>query len=980
MITIEGFEEYFRTLWNCDPFSWQTALAKRVALGNGHAWPEAIGLPTAAGKTACLDIAVYALSLQANHLDRGIPLTAARRIFFVVDRRIIVDEAFERARKLARKLNEANRGILKDVADALRKIAGGPIPLECYELRGGMYRSDAWARDPLQPAIIASTVDQVGSRILFRAYGRSHKAWPIQAGLAANDSLILLDEAHCAVPFMETMHSISKYRQWAEAPLPTPFYPVVMSATPPPGMKDIFSDKSSEPQNPLHPLGRRQLVSKPARLETAKEAKGKNAETKLAEALAKEAQALAARKNIAVVVFSNRVRTARNTFKILKKNRSNDVVLLTGRMRPFDKDDTVKQKLAPLSSDHSDGRTLKRPLLVVATQTLEVGADLDFDALVTECASLDALRQRFGRLNRMGRPIESRACILIRADQEANSDDDPVYGPSISETWKWMKAQINDEGTIDFSILSIKDKLSNGADAAKLNAPSSHAPVMLPAHLDCLAQTAPEPLPSPEVALFLHGPDRASADIHACWRADLELHDADSLAKSIDVLSLHPPATAECLPVPIWVMRNWIAGDDNLGAGSDIEGESPPSHMAEEDKSAEGKNRRCLRWRGREDVLAITDASDIRPGDIVVIPSETEGWDSLGDLALHGEHGPVLDFGDRAYAQTRGKALFRLHPKVIAEWPAVESKVLFSNIASEAHTRWEEDPDGLAEEVHDALLALGADATAPEWLRISAEHLARDPSFLHYMKPHPLGGLILRSGRRLPNPSEGLDLFSDEDDASASGTAEVPLAEHLAGVEQKVRIFASGCTMPEPIQNAVARAAGLHDTGKADSRFQSLLRGGLPWISGADTLAKSAHLPQSYSAYEKARRNSGFPPGGRHELISVRLAESDRATLPDDKDLSDLVLHLIASHHGHCRPFAPVVTDAHPVQIHLSINGYELEANSDTGLERIDSGVAERFWRLTRHYGWWGLAWLEAVLRLADHRESELEEQQKGGN
>ncbi|AGA90075.1 CRISPR-associated helicase Cas3, subtype Dpsyc [Thioflavicoccus mobilis 8321] len=990
-LTGQDFADFFAALWHQSPFPWQSALAERLLAPDGtvsgdeSGWPQAITLPTASGKTACLDIALFALAAQAYRPAQGLTLTAPRRIFFVVDRRVIVDEAYARARMLAARLADPSPGILTEVAERLRGLAAGPAndetpdPLACFQLRGGIFRDDAWARSPTQPTIVCSTVDQIGSRLLFRAYGRSFKAWPLQAGLVGNDSLILLDEAHCAQPFMQTLEAVARYRRWAERPLASPFRLVVMTATPPAEVAR-FPDPATASANRAHLVLKRRLeASKPCRLEVAARAQGRDparVNQALAEALVAEAGRLvedymsqADAQAPAVCLFCNRVDTARRAHALLARRHAGQAILLTGRMRPFDKNNTLETELAPLAADRAEQRQLAAPLFVVSTQTLEVGANLDFDLMVSECADLSALRQRFGRLNRMGRSIAARGVIVVRANQEkAESAPDPIYDRALQATWAWLAGQRDEAGEVDLGVAAIEARLP--ADLGPLTRQAVEAPVLLPAHLDALVQTAPVPCPSPDVSLFLHGPQAGPADVQVCWRADLSAEAEDAW---IEAVALCPPATGELMPVPLAAIRRWLAGEPEGVDGGDIEGIAPAAD------DIEGvTERRVLRWRGREDAKVVGNPREIRPGDLLIIPAAAGGWDSLGHVPTGTRR--FIDLGDRGHWESRARAILRLTPESLDAWPQeLAARARLRELVDEAKTRLEEEPATLAADLKTALVDLSRDAEAASlpWLKDVAAHLASERHLERCIAPHPGRGLVLSSTRRLRNRPNTASIFSAEDDVTASGTVHWPLMDHLAGAAAWARHYTD--QLPKKIADDIALAALCHDLGKADPRFQTLLQGGTIWTK-PELLAKSASLPHGRQAYEEAREKAGYPKGGRHELLSVRLLESAPNLLAQAHD-PELVRHLIESHHGHCRPFAPVVDDPGPDHpISLAFQGHVLAHDGPTGLDRLDSGVAERFWRLTRRYGWWGLAALAAALMLSDHRRSEWEERHASGD
>lgn len=916
------FDAFFTACHGKPPLPWQSRLAQQLC--STHVWPDLIDLPTASGKTACMDIALFHLAVCAA---QGIVSKAARRIAFVVDRRIIVDAAAERAEKLVQCLSSPDAlAPIKAVADALR-LCGGALPLTSHKLRGGMPKERGFATCPAQPMIISSTVDQIGSRLLFRGYGVREYSSSLHAGLLGFDTLILLDEAHLSGAFSATVGAIRREQSRAKLPLPLQNTRIVPLSATAISAGNRFQLDAEDYANPL--IQARQNAVKPAQLIPCEKAK-ERAKILVQTARAMLEQLRLATPKPALAVVVNRVQTARAVFDALREALKDSVQLelMIGRARPIARDIISARLMARCAAGREPNNDTK-PVIVVATQTIEVGADLDFQGLISECAALDSLRQRFGRLDRLGLFKGARAAIIGGGD----APDDPVYGGALSATWDWL-GRVADKNIVDFGIAAMRTTLEH-EDIAPLIAPTREQLQLTPTFMELLCQTSPRPQYDPDVAALLHGFSDAQPDVNLLWRKHLPLKengepDATETALVNTIMTALRPSSLETLTISARALKAWLSEQEGADAAQDLEGVELPDL---EQKRAKFLVERPV-WRRTGNSWEIIKPKSIRPDDTILVPCEYGGCDAYGWAPDSIE---ATDDLSAAALESQKAQRQKTTLMMRSELAAIEG-------AAEVLAEFEQEEITERRTISDLKTLLKTSYEA----KLTGVELLRTSKNKFY-------GLMLQ----FDTPKS--DDLSEEDDSSNRVPGRVLLRAHNAGVSQHAEKLASKAGLAKVLIADLALAGSLHDIGKADPRFQRMLRGNAP-----ESVHQGLLLAKGLMGKVKVSL------GARHEAYSVGALETHPQLLQAAHD-PELVKFLIGSHHGRGRGLMPDVNDPgcqFPVQ---AADTTELRYSGAPNLGALSSGWPDLFWALNLRYGAHGLAYLEAILRLADHQQSAID-------
>jgi CRISPR-associated endonuclease/helicase Cas3 len=305
-----------------------------------------------------------------------------------------------------------------------------------YQLMGGVI-DDGWASSPDRPWVLVGTQDQLLSRALNRGYAMSRFEWPMHFGLLNQDCHWIVDEVQLMGPGLWTTSQLDWMRRkrfQAVKPCRTTW----MSATVGEGFLATADRKRDglDKVKPFDPrldedeneeLRRRRSAVR--HLEWFNPSSRKHAPD-IHEQIGTNV-VTEHRDGTLSLVVCNTVKDAQDVFRSLPGQPPK--ILLTSRFR---RDDRInyEQELLDFEDrrrESGSGQIEGDPGLVcVSTQVVEAGLDISAHRLWSQLAPWPSVIQRLGRLNRDGRDNDAGARFWQPArEQERKRDGETWVGP-----------------------------------------------------------------------------------------------------------------------------------------------------------------------------------------------------------------------------------------------------------------------------------------------------------------------------------------------------------------------------------------------------------------------------------------------------------------------------------------------------------------------------------------------------------------------
>lgn len=901
------------------PFSWQEEVLDHIC--EHGVWPERINAPTGSGKSSVVDIHLFANALAAVGAAPRVP----RRLCVTVGRRALVDSQADRTREVLRCMKEAladgsgEPDILRRVAEALqsfqtRNDEKGRDPFEVGHIRGELSNRTLPVTDISACAIIAATPDMYGSRALFRGYGSTKAARPRETALLTMDTVMVLDEAHMNRQLLHTTQRIAELQK-REVNLGVPTLQVVETTATPstedsdsttlgvdiealdsPNDKELHKRVYSHKELVLHPIDK--WDGKPGNRAVVDAAVGA-----IKEFLARREAGESSKKAYTVGCIVNHVRTAIAIKEALVNNKvlekAKEVQLLVGRMRPYDLK-KLQKKHSKLFTTEGD----KSVKVVVATQTLEVGIDVDFADLVTELAPASSLAQRFGRVNRLGHRTDSKVVIIEPASGDSVKKDAPPYkAVDLSNAYSWLEA-LNDT----------ENPSVNPAAMVKYPPVQSSPERLLyqrPEWPDLLefSRTDENPYDEPDLDLWLHDSLNAETAMGGVIVRD-NLPNNTSAAMEILKTSYFAPSDRETFPANLKILQEILDYQDEHGV----------------------KPRKFLYRQGEISLWQDADhgeesSQSLAPGDVL-----------------------LLDTGSVPFTNQRIAVTQRELPSKKDELKAVPfldddglyvAELYVYEKCADREERFREYLGLSPEEVAELLDAQGADGKKK---RIASE-----------LTTEATDGQEVIAWYADVTGKESVEGSDIAQELAPAGP--VLLDDHQNDVAERTRQIAENLGLAQEFSEALELAAKYHDEGKRDLRFQQML-GADP---DADALAKSGH--RSVAEAYRARSRSALPRGWRHEQLSALMVAASPEKVGEHRDL---VLRIIGCSHGHGR-FSFAHDAGFLLKEGYLPEGTDYEALKEQATRLFNVGYWDNLMEQTsRTYGPYATAYLEAVERAAD--------------